>query len=189
MGSLLWADWVCGLVVQMVSPAGRQAVVELFINLTRWVRTIDVLKLLPHPPPAPLLVPFYRQSPYPGACNNPEQGIALLLPFSYRVHADGAVIGAAACSLCLHTNGQSPLLSRSSLLCPPNNALSGYADVSDDVRITLHNDYVEKVVTVPRNHLQQLVDVYAMLDSLRLPDARCCKRLQVRQGLIFAAHV
>ena len=52
--------------MQMVDMLGRQRIVRLFINLTRWIRTVHVLRLLPPPPPAQLLVPFYRLSPYPG---------------------------------------------------------------------------------------------------------------------------
>ncbi len=52
--------------MQMVDMLGRQRIVRLFINLTRWIRTVHVLRLLPPPPPAQLLVPFHRLSPYPG---------------------------------------------------------------------------------------------------------------------------
>ncbi len=52
--------------MQMVDMLGRQRIVRLFINLTRWIRTVHVLRLLPPTPPAQLLVPFHRLSPYPG---------------------------------------------------------------------------------------------------------------------------
>ncbi len=52
--------------MQMVDLVGRQRIVKLFINLIRWLRTVHVLSLLPPPPPAQLLVPFNRLSPYPG---------------------------------------------------------------------------------------------------------------------------
>ncbi len=52
--------------MQMVDLVGRQRVVKLFINLTRWLRTVHTLRLLPPTPPAQLLVPFHRLSPYPG---------------------------------------------------------------------------------------------------------------------------
>lgn len=52
--------------MQMASYTGRQRILKLFINLTRWMRTVHELRLLPSPPPAQLLVPFHRRSPYPG---------------------------------------------------------------------------------------------------------------------------
>ncbi|KAK9812851.1 hypothetical protein WJX72_004697 [[Myrmecia] bisecta] len=45
---------------EMRSQGGRRKVVQLFVNITRWIRTVDALKLLPPPPPAPLAVPFCR---------------------------------------------------------------------------------------------------------------------------------
>ena len=50
----------------MVDLLGRQRIVKLFINLIRWLRTVHELSLLPPPPPAQLLEPFKRPSPYPG---------------------------------------------------------------------------------------------------------------------------
>ncbi|BDA48582.1 probable crinkler effector protein 8 [Coccomyxa sp. Obi] len=50
---------------EMKTLLGRRKVVSLFINLTRWVRTVDAMNLLPPPPPAALAVPFSRPSPYP----------------------------------------------------------------------------------------------------------------------------
>ena len=52
----------------MKSLSGRQKVLQLFINLTRWLHTIHTLSLLPPPPPARLLDTFFRPSPYIGEC-------------------------------------------------------------------------------------------------------------------------
>ena len=53
---------------QMVIPSGRVKVMQIMINITRWLRTIHKLKLLPPPPPAPLFEEFHRASPYNGTC-------------------------------------------------------------------------------------------------------------------------
>ena len=58
-----------------VDRLGRQRVVKLFINLIRWLRTVHSLRLLPPAPPAQLLVPFYRDSPYPGDILNPVAAV------------------------------------------------------------------------------------------------------------------
>ena len=65
--------------MQMVDLAGRQHVVKLFINLVRWLRTVHVLSLLPPTPPAQLLEPFKRPSPYPGK-------VSILLHFLISIH-------------------------------------------------------------------------------------------------------
>ncbi|KAK9830079.1 hypothetical protein WJX72_009646 [[Myrmecia] bisecta] len=64
---------------EMRSQGGRRKVVELFINITRWIRTVDTLKLLPPPPPAPLAIPFCRPLPYPGI----HADVELTLHFQY----------------------------------------------------------------------------------------------------------
>ena len=51
---------------QMVVPAGRQRALQIMVNITRWLRTIQMLELLPPPPPAALFVNFHRLSPYQG---------------------------------------------------------------------------------------------------------------------------
>ncbi len=65
--------------MQMVDLVGRQRIIKLFINLIRWLRTVHVLRLLPPPPPAPLLVPFNRLSPYSG-------NLLSLLRFLTKLH-------------------------------------------------------------------------------------------------------
>ncbi|KAK9811323.1 hypothetical protein WJX72_001847 [[Myrmecia] bisecta] len=50
---------------EIASSLGRRKVINLFINLTRWVHTVHAMGLLPPPPPAPLAIPFSRPSPYP----------------------------------------------------------------------------------------------------------------------------
>ena len=55
-----------GVLVQMKSLSGRQKVLHLFINLTRWLHTVHTLCLLPLPPPARLMEPFHRRLPYTG---------------------------------------------------------------------------------------------------------------------------
>ncbi|KAL0035830.1 hypothetical protein WJX77_004656 [Trebouxia sp. C0004] len=106
----------------MVDLAGRQHVVKLFINLVRWLRTVHVLSLLPPPPPARLLEPFKRPSPYP---------------------ADEA------------------------------------GHQQSEVEITLRFKGVEKRFTVPGKHLQELVDVYGLLQHLQLSGAIRCASLEV----------
>ncbi|DBB08149.1 TPA: hypothetical protein ACH3X3_008337 [Trebouxia sp. C0006] len=51
---------------EMKSLSGRRKVLHLFINLTRWLHTVHTLCLLPPPPPARLMEPFHRPSPYAG---------------------------------------------------------------------------------------------------------------------------
>lgn len=53
-------------IVQMRSLSGRRKVLQLFINLTRWLHTVHSLCLLPPPPPARLMKAFFRPSPYHG---------------------------------------------------------------------------------------------------------------------------
>ncbi len=53
-------------VFQMRSLLGRRRVLQLFINITRWLHTVHTLCLLPPPPPARLMKPFFRPSPYNG---------------------------------------------------------------------------------------------------------------------------
>ncbi|DBB07141.1 TPA: hypothetical protein ACH3X1_011712 [Trebouxia sp. C0004] len=106
----------------MVDLLGRQRIVKLFINLIRWLRTVHELSLLPPPPPAQLLVPFKRPSPYP---------------------ADEA------------------------------------GHQQSEVEITLRFKGVEKLFTVPGSHVQELLDVYGLLQHLQLPGAILCKSLQV----------
>ena len=55
-----------GVLMQMRSLSGRRKVLHLFINLTRWLHTVHTLCLLPPPPPARLMEPFCRRSPYNG---------------------------------------------------------------------------------------------------------------------------
>ncbi len=55
-----------GVLVQMRSLSGRRKVPHLFINLTRWLHTVHTLCLLPPPPPARLLEPFFWRAPYDG---------------------------------------------------------------------------------------------------------------------------
>ncbi|KAK9824557.1 hypothetical protein WJX72_011294 [[Myrmecia] bisecta] len=50
---------------EIASSLGRRKVINLFINLTRWVHTVHAMGLLPPPPPASLAIPFNRPSPYP----------------------------------------------------------------------------------------------------------------------------
>ena len=54
------------LMVMVKSLSGRQKVLQLFINLTRWLHTIHTLSLLPPPPPARIMETFFRPSPYNG---------------------------------------------------------------------------------------------------------------------------
>ena len=64
------------LCTQMVVPSGRLKVMQIMINITRWLRTIHKLKLLPPPPPAALFQEFRRPSPYTGTCGHCQSGAA-----------------------------------------------------------------------------------------------------------------
>ncbi|DBA79689.1 TPA: hypothetical protein ACH3X1_008362 [Trebouxia sp. C0004] len=108
----------------MVDLAGRQHVVK-FINLVRWLRTVHVLSLLPPPPPARLLEPFKRPSPYPDEAGHQQS----------------------------------------------------------EVEITLRFKGVEKRFTVPGKHLQELVDVYGLLQHLQLSGAIRCASLEKHELL------
>lgn len=82
----------------MRSLAGRQKVLQLFINLTRWLHTIHILSLLPPPPPARLMKTFFRPSPYNGECVSP----ALCWSFATFGAAVKSAIGVIL-SLCLQS--------------------------------------------------------------------------------------
>lgn len=45
--------------IQMRSSLGRRKVLQRFINITRWLHTVHTLRLLPPPPPARLMKPFF----------------------------------------------------------------------------------------------------------------------------------
>ncbi|DBB12481.1 TPA: hypothetical protein ACH3X3_005284 [Trebouxia sp. C0006] len=115
----------------MVDLVGRPRIIKLFINLIRWLRTVHVLRLLPPSPPAPLLVPFNRLSPYP---------------------ADEA------------------------------------GHQQSEVEITLLFRAVEKRFSVPGQHLQELLDVYGLLQHLHLSGAVCCKSLEVDAMQVQLKH-
>jgi len=180
--------------MQMVDMLGRQRIVRLFINLTRWIRTVHVLRLLPPTPPAQLLVPFHRRSPYPG-----DFSILLLLLVSkvrasihgiiqttmvfvdkhgvlvnctvplYRMVPDQFVHACAPSQLDPHIVGDpGPLF-----------AADEAGHQQSEVEITLHFRGVEKRFAVPGQHLQELLDVYGLLQHLLLPGAIRCKSLEV----------
>ncbi|KAL0023742.1 hypothetical protein WJX77_000108 [Trebouxia sp. C0004] len=106
----------------MKSLSGRQKVLQLFINLTRWLHTIHTLSLLPPPPPARLLETFFRPSPY-----------------------------------IVNSNG----------------------DQCGQVQLVLHFNSVEKTFQVPGRHMQELLDVYGLLHTLKLTGAIQCASLHV----------
>ncbi|KAL3150158.1 hypothetical protein ABBQ32_000020 [Trebouxia sp. C0010 RCD-2024] len=107
---------------EMRSLSGRQKVLRLFINLTRWLHTVHALGLLPPPPPARLLKTFFRTSPY-------------------SVNSNGEQYG--------------------------------------QVQLVLHFNSVEKTFHVPGRHMQELLDVYGLLHTLKLTGAIQCASLQV----------
>ncbi|DBA97113.1 TPA: hypothetical protein ACH3X1_014884 [Trebouxia sp. C0004] len=107
---------------EMKSLSGRQKVLQLFINLTRWLHTIHTLSLLPPPPPARLLETFFRPSPY-----------------------------------IVNSNG----------------------DQCGQVQLVLHFNSVEKTFQVPGRHMQELLDVYGLLHTLKLTGAIQCASLHV----------
>ncbi|KAL0034237.1 hypothetical protein WJX77_004781 [Trebouxia sp. C0004] len=68
---------------EMRTLSGRRKVLQLFINLTRWLHTVHSLDLLPPPPPARLMKAFFRPSPYHVNSNEEQYGI----PAPYDVQA------------------------------------------------------------------------------------------------------
>ncbi len=50
-----------------------------------------------------------------------------------------------------------------------------------EVEITLLFKAVEKQFSVPGQHLQELLDVYGLLQHLHLSGAVCCKSLEVSE--------
>ncbi|KAL0032436.1 hypothetical protein WJX77_000530 [Trebouxia sp. C0004] len=87
----------------MVDLPGRQHVVKLFINLVRWLRTVHVLSLLPPPPPARLLEPFMRPSPYPADEAGHRQSEELVDVYGLLQHLQ--LSGAIRCAS-LEANGE-----------------------------------------------------------------------------------
>ena len=160
------------LLVQMVTPHGRQHLLRLFINLTRWVRTIAVLKLLPPAAPCATAGALRPAVTLPGWVQQLQQGI--MLPLLGR-----------ACAQCHEDVAKGQAL----VSCVLADPLPGSAGVNVDVVLTLHNDYVKKVALVPTEHLQQLLDVYTMLRALMLPNCILCTRFQVIQPLLVNFEV
>ncbi len=54
-----------------------------------------------------------------------------------------------------------------------------YAEGLPDVMLTLHFNHVEKAFVIPATHLATLVEVYDMLERLKLPGAVKCSCMQV----------
>ncbi|KAG5175349.1 hypothetical protein JKP88DRAFT_265861 [Tribonema minus] len=59
--------------VHVVTQTGRRRALRTFINITRWVRTIHELNLLPPKPVLPLLTTVDRPSPYTGTCHSSSE--------------------------------------------------------------------------------------------------------------------
>lgn len=129
----------------MRSLPGRQKILHLFINLTRWLHTVHTLSLLAPPPAAMLMQSFYRPSPYSGKC--------VLYDAGYQ-----------ACNGLYHD-----------FLSAGNNN----TDQCGQVELVLHFNSVRKAFQVPGRHLQELLDVYGLLHTLRPPGAICCASLHV----------
>ncbi|DBA94012.1 TPA: hypothetical protein ACH3X1_001664 [Trebouxia sp. C0004] len=107
---------------EMRTLSGRRKVLQLFINLTRWLHTVHSLDLLPPPPPARLMKAFFRPSPYHVNSNEEQYG---------------------------------------------------------QVQLLLHFNSVEKTFQVPGRHMQELLDVYGLLQKLRHPGTIRCASLHV----------
>eukprot|EP00611_Tribonema_gayanum_P032690 TRINITY_DN987_c0_g1_i2.p1 TRINITY_DN987_c0_g1~~TRINITY_DN987_c0_g1_i2.p1 ORF type:complete len:367 (-),score=73.78 TRINITY_DN987_c0_g1_i2:165-1265(-) len=93
----------------IAGPPGRRRALLIFINITRWLRTIHVLRLLPPSPVLPLLQPMPRTSPFPGGSTT----------------------------------------------------------------MTMHRRSVHKVMVMPTDRVQMLLDVYGMLSTGRPCTVRC----------------
>lgn len=128
----------------MKSPAGRQRILHLFINLTRWLHTIHALSLL-----APLLLP------------------CLCRPSTVRPLTGVSALYDAGSEVC---NG----LNHDFLSAGDHNT-----DQYGQVELVLHYNSVRKAFEVPGRHLQEMLDVYSLLHTLRPPDAIRCASLRV----------
>lgn len=143
--------------IQMRSLLGRRRVLQLFINITRWLHSVHTLSLLPPPPPARLLQPFYRSSPYSGEhpvrCYSSAPTTGNLEEYSSEVLIDSKVGYVFAGNSSAEQHGQ--------------------------VQLMFHFRSVEKAFLVPGGHIQELLNVYGLLHKLRLPGAIHCASLEV----------
>ena len=151
---------------------GRCKALLTFINITRWVRTLHHLRVLPPRPTLMLLEAVERPSPFQGRC-------ASCIEWTVMVNCCVKSIGNsmpmlrfnyAPCLLLQLLNLLASFPSNAgvvSVLCPPTV-------------MTLHLRSVEKRVSIPTSHLQGLLDVYGMLSSCNIPGAISCERLKVR---------
>ncbi len=74
----IYVHTLCSLIsnlrMQATNMAGRLKLVHIMINITRWLRTVKTLSLLPPSPPAPLFEDFSRFFPYNCECEKWQIG-------------------------------------------------------------------------------------------------------------------
>ena len=81
--------------MQFGTKVGRRKMLKIFINIVRWVRTVDHMRLLPPGPPSAIDYTFLRDSPYPGkAISQLWHGYGLYMSATCR---DVLVVVAAPC--------------------------------------------------------------------------------------------
>lgn len=137
----------------MRSLSGRQKVLQLFINLTRWLHTVHALSLLPPPPAAILMKTFFRPSPYSGECPS----LVSCWPSAVCNVAIRSAIGFTLI-LCLQSTATGRIMVKWSWF----------------FILILSKRHSESL-----GNMQELLDVYGLLHTLKLTGAIQCARLLV----------
>jgi hypothetical protein len=165
---------------------GRQDTLRFFVNLTRWMRTVHELHLLPPAPGLQMYLSVPRTNPYkegkrhalycmslPPTCHSRVR-VQLELVYDWHLHDMPAVAthaGRHDVSPCdaIATRQKCHVLHGSTAGLPDGNVM-------------LHETRVCKTVYVPTKHLAVLLHVYATLRRLHLRTVISCYAMKVRRA-------
>ena len=111
------------------------------------------IELAPPPPPARRMKSFFRSSPYGGECFS-----LVCWPVAVCNVAMRSAIGFFLGSM---------------------SAVNSDGEDYGQVELVLHFNSVEKIFAVPGQHMQELLDVYSLLQTLKLTGAIQCATLHV----------